>query len=74
MTTYGDGYTKIEDETDRFDKVDFLKKCFISKLSVNRDGIMFTDMAEKGAPNIERYAEQNFPDGYNYVIILNKDI
>lgn len=65
--------TNIVDETDKYSKTDFLKKCFISKLSVSQDGLLISDLNEKGAPTIERYVEYNFPDGYNYIIILNKD-
>lgn len=53
------------------DKEVFLKKTFIAKLDFTRKGIHRLDMKDKGAPNIKRYLECNFPEGYIYIIVLN---
>ena len=71
IVTYGKGYSSIVDETENFEKSSFLKQTFISKLDVNQDGLLISDMNQKGAPNIKRYVEYNYPDGYNYIILLN---
>ena len=60
-------------------KVDFLKKTFISKVEAfecskhKEDYYTYDDMADKGAANIKRYREVNFPEGYNYMVVINRD-
>ena len=74
IITYGQGFSNIVDETVNFNKTEYLKKLFISKTkTMSKDGLLISDMNDKGAPKIQRFVEYNFPDGYNYIIVLNND-
>ena len=42
-------------------------------MDFTRKGLHRLDMKEKGAPEIKRYLECNYPEGYIYVILLNND-
>ena len=55
LTTYGRGTTHISDETEKYDKTEFLKKVFISKLDYSKQGLICTNMEAEGAPDIKRY-------------------
>ena len=71
MTCYGAGTTTITDETMQHNVRQFLKSTFIAKLSHSRSGLHRLDFAHKKAPQIKRYQEYNFPEGYNYILVLN---
>jgi len=73
VTCYGAGRLIIDDQSQVYKKEFFLKKAFIAKLKYSRSGLGRITMKEKKAPLIKRYLEQNFPEGYNYVIILNQE-
>lgn len=63
----------ISDVTPEVDKIEYLKNALIAKLTENRQGINRMDFQDKGAKEIKRYFQYNFPEGYVYCIILNND-
>ena len=50
-----------------------MKATFIAKLQKTRAGLHRLDFSDKKAPQIKRYQEYNFPEGYNYILVLNQD-
>jgi hypothetical protein len=73
INSYGVGNTMISDVTPEVDKIEYLKNALIAKLTENRQGINRMDFQDKGAKEIKRYFQYNFPEGYVYCIILNND-
>ena len=59
--------------SNQFEKHAILREAFISKLKNTRNGIHRIDFGDKGAKQVKRYAEYNYPEGYNYFIVKNQD-
>lgn len=73
ITSYGVGNSRFIDVSESMTKEAFLKQAFIAKLNMSKIGLHRIDMAEKGAHQIRRYLECNYPEGYIYIIIKNQD-
>ena len=61
VTCYGPGKTVIHNVTKEFDKVEFLSQVFLAKLKQSERGLHKTNFQDKGAKDIERFAEFNYP-------------
>lgn len=73
ITCYGAGNTHIQNVSNQYEKQAILREAFLSKLTKSRQGIHRIDFGDKGANQVKRYAEYNYPEGYNYFIIKNQD-